>query len=157
MKNILLVLFLLLLSCKSKDKELLSEFEFSEPKQEQALKQDKNNTSPFLFAFRERARLENGDWYRAKVFLVNDSIPSEYSDSTVVKFLPDSLSYEEVLEKGENAVVVGDTGYVKFKAYQHSIAKGDSVLKQWTAIYINPAFPNNRTYKIHMEYILKGK
>ncbi|WP_347159370.1 hypothetical protein [Pontibacter chitinilyticus] len=156
MKNILFVFFLLLLSCKSKDKELLSEFEFREPKQEQALRQDTVNTNPFLFAFRERSRLENGDWYRAKVFLVNYSIPSEYSDSTVVKFLPDSASYEEVLKKGVNAVVVGDTGYVKFKAHQQSIAKGDSVLKQWTAIYTNPAIPN-RTYKVYMEYLLKGK
>ncbi|WP_147920313.1 hypothetical protein [Pontibacter qinzhouensis] len=149
----LLVLFLL--SCKPKDNELLNEFEFCEPKQEQALRQD--NTDPFLFAFRERTRLKNGDWYRAKVFLVNHSIPSEYSDSTVVKFLPASASYEEVLKNGVNAVVVGDTGYIKFNTHQQSIVKGDSVLKQWTAIYTNPAIPYNREYKVHVEYFLKGK
>jgi hypothetical protein len=157
MKNMLLVLFLLLFSCNSKDNGLLSEFDFSEPKQEQALRQDKDNTTPFLYAFREKTILENGDWYRAKVFLVNHFNSSEYSDSTVVKFLPDSVSYEEVLKNGVNAVVVGDTGYVKFKAHQQSIAKGDSVLKQWTAIYTNSAIRHNGEYKVHVEYILKGK
>lgn len=159
MKNILLALFLLtfILSCKSNDDGLLHEFEFSEPEQEQVLRQDTVNTSPFAFVFRERTRLENGDWYRAKVFLVNNSIPSEYSDSTVVKFLPDSASYDEVLKNGVHAVVVGDTGYVKFKANQHSIAKGDSVLKHWTAIYTNPGIPHYNEYKVQVEYILKGK
>jgi hypothetical protein len=159
MKNILLILFLLnfLSSCNSNNDELLSEFKFSVPEQEQALRQDTVNTSQFPFVFRERNRLENGDWYRAKVFIVNNSIPSAYFDSTVVKFLPDSASYEDVLQNGVNAVVVGDTGYVKFKAHQHSIAKGDSVLKHWTAIYTNPAIPHYIEYKVQVEYILKGK
>ncbi|RAU83012.1 hypothetical protein [Pontibacter arcticus] len=153
MKNLYLVLFLILVSCESKEQIDITEFNFKEPRD--LYKQ--GDSTPYVIATRERVRLNSGDWYRAKVYWVNDNFPAEYSDSSVVKYLPDSASYDEVLNNGINAIMIKDTAYVKFKAHQADLAYGDSVTKLWTAIILNPAQPKHYQYIVHTEYILYKK
>ncbi|MBF9253172.1 hypothetical protein I2I11_07700 [Pontibacter sp. 172403-2] len=156
MRNLYLLLFLSILSCQQNEQQKgeVDDFNF---KVKDIRPSGPLPTGPYLLALHENNKLNNGDWYRAKVFLKNYAFPPEYSDSTVIKFLQDSATIEDILEKGINAIVRNDTGYVKFKAYQPNLGKGDSVLKRWEAVFINPSMPENPIYTVQSEYMIYGR
>lgn len=157
MKNVYLLLFLFLLSCQQSEQENSEADEFNYkviPLQSIG----PFPTGPYLLALYENKKLKNGEWYRAKVFLKNYKFPSGYADSTTVRYFQGRPSFEDLMEGGGiSAVVRNDTGYVKFQVFEPNLEKGDSVLKEWTAIIMNPAMPDSIIYTVREEYIIYGK
>lgn len=112
-------------------------------------------SGPYLLAYFENYRLKNGEWYRAKVFLKNYRFPTDYSDSTTIRYFHGRASYEDIMEGGGiSAIVRNDTGYVKFQVFEPNLEKGDSVFKEWEAVIMNPAMPDSIIYTVRQKYMI---
>ncbi|MFD2247772.1 MULTISPECIES: hypothetical protein [Pontibacter] len=157
MKNLLLLIFLLFLSCQQSEQKIGEADEFNY-KVVPLQSIGPYPTGPYLLALYEKKKLKNHDWYRAKVFLKNYKFPAGYSDSTTIRFFKGRASFEDIMEgRGINAVVRNDTGYVKFQVFEPNLEKGDSVLKEWEAVIMNPAMPDSIIYTVREEYIIYGR
>jgi hypothetical protein len=157
MKNVYLLLFLFLLSCQQSEQENSEVDEFNY-KVVPLQSIGPFPTGPYLLALYENKKLKNGEWYRAKVFLKNYNFPAGYSDSTSIKFFHGEASFEDIFEgRGMTAVVRNDTGYVKFQVFEPNLEKGDSMVKKWEAVIMNPAMPDSIIYSVMEEYIIYGK
>lgn len=69
----------------------------------------------YACSFPESDSIKIGEFYRAKVFLANNTLKKYMNGNPIIKFSNKETSYEDLIKNGKTVSVFNDTGYVKFK------------------------------------------
>ncbi|WP_181309076.1 hypothetical protein [Rufibacter sp. XAAS-G3-1] len=156
---IYLVIFLLI-SCASptsdKEENELAEFNFRE---NNPLKPYTYSES-FALGFVERDTVKNGEDYRLKLFLVNHE-KLYFSDSIkpLMKFhYGDSISWGKLRDSNKSVKIVEDTAFIKFRAIDESLKKGEVKNYKWYGLIDVPRPGKTDTsFVIQWDYWIQQK